>query len=87
MEERRSARSVMQHTFEVGPEEPPASAPPPAPPTDPPLPSVEAPTPPPAPPRPPSGDSLRERQRRWLKERARFEASQSDEVTAGDTRK
>jgi len=79
MEERRGARSLMQRRFDVDPETPPPPAPaeppvetPPSPPTPPPAAAV--------PPRAPSGDSLRERQLRWLKERAKFEARRPAEV-------
>jgi len=71
MEERRVARGLMQRQLEVAPDE---SAPPPC--ADPPtVPETDASTTPPPAPRAPSGDSLRERQERWLEERARFEAS------------
>lgn len=62
---------MTQRRFEVEAEAPPptAEAEPVA------SPAPESPAPPtPQPPRPPSGDSLRERQLRWLAERARFES-------------
>ena len=76
MAERRSARLLTQRQLEV---EPPAPALP-----EPPVPPPEAapsapPAPPPDRPIPPSNESLLERQRRWLRERSRFEASRSAE--------
>jgi len=84
MEERRSARRVTQHQLGVEPDDATerTSDGPDAPPASPPG------TDPPTPPRStdPSDTALRERQRVWWRERARFEAAKrrptpSDEVS------
>jgi hypothetical protein len=79
MESGDGARRVKQRQL-LGPEE--TRAEPPAPAVAPWTPSADLPppVPPPMPPisREPSGVTLRERQARWLRERARFEAAERE---------
>jgi hypothetical protein len=78
VDEHRPAHGVTQQRFDVA-RDPNSTAPAVAPAL------AAAPIPPPevpAAPRPPSGTALRERQRKWLKERARFEASHGPDSEA-----